>query len=250
MSPSDFLDKLMGRTSGYDARIRPNFKGICPLALYLWLGKCSWFGSDRHWFVFCVESICFGKSYSEANQHTKEKETRFENGFDKTSVALRHDLGLSCGPLQKIIAHPRSCWKVTILTTAHRVITPPTCSCCGSKPRLCQTSSSPPSSPAPSGKPWDIQRQYGIFNLFTESWLYSKASIQPNATGKPPSGGGSTINTRCQNQMTVLIWHQVVAAPLQSNPRSMVWPSQWMHAMRHLKNTYLLLYSFSWLTFM
>uniref|UniRef100_A0A8D0D4C0 Glycine receptor, alpha 3 n=1 Tax=Sander lucioperca TaxID=283035 RepID=A0A8D0D4C0_SANLU len=28
MSPSDFLDKLMGRTSGYDARIRPNFKGI------------------------------------------------------------------------------------------------------------------------------------------------------------------------------------------------------------------------------
>uniref|UniRef100_A0A3B3BI89 Glycine receptor, alpha 4b n=1 Tax=Oryzias melastigma TaxID=30732 RepID=A0A3B3BI89_ORYME len=26
-SPSDFLDKLMGRTSGYDARIRPNFKG-------------------------------------------------------------------------------------------------------------------------------------------------------------------------------------------------------------------------------
>ncbi|RXM29154.1 Glycine receptor subunit alpha-3 [Acipenser ruthenus] len=28
MSPSDFLDKLMGRTSGYDARIRPNFKDI------------------------------------------------------------------------------------------------------------------------------------------------------------------------------------------------------------------------------
>ncbi|MEE6468327.1 hypothetical protein FKM82_008262 [Ascaphus truei] len=28
MSPSDFLDKLMGRTSGYDARIRPNFKGL------------------------------------------------------------------------------------------------------------------------------------------------------------------------------------------------------------------------------
>ncbi|KAI2660941.1 Glycine receptor subunit alpha-2 [Labeo rohita] len=28
LSPSDFLDKLMGRTSGYDARIRPNFKGI------------------------------------------------------------------------------------------------------------------------------------------------------------------------------------------------------------------------------
>ncbi|NWI22361.1 GLRA4 protein, partial [Sula dactylatra] len=27
MSPSDFLDKLMGRTSRYDARIRPNFKG-------------------------------------------------------------------------------------------------------------------------------------------------------------------------------------------------------------------------------
>ncbi|NP_694497.1 glycine receptor subunit alpha-3 precursor [Danio rerio] len=27
MSPPDFLDKLMGRTSGYDARIRPNFKG-------------------------------------------------------------------------------------------------------------------------------------------------------------------------------------------------------------------------------
>ncbi|XP_060688322.1 glycine receptor, alpha 4a [Hemiscyllium ocellatum] len=26
-SPSDFLDKLMGKTSGYDARIRPNFKG-------------------------------------------------------------------------------------------------------------------------------------------------------------------------------------------------------------------------------
>lgn len=28
LSPSDFLDKLMGRTSGYDARIRPNFKGM------------------------------------------------------------------------------------------------------------------------------------------------------------------------------------------------------------------------------
>lgn len=28
MSPSDFLDKQMGRTSGYDARIRPNFKGV------------------------------------------------------------------------------------------------------------------------------------------------------------------------------------------------------------------------------
>lgn len=28
MSPSDFLDSLMGRTSGYDARIRPNFKGL------------------------------------------------------------------------------------------------------------------------------------------------------------------------------------------------------------------------------
>uniref|UniRef100_A0A3P8VKR2 Glycine receptor, alpha 2 n=1 Tax=Cynoglossus semilaevis TaxID=244447 RepID=A0A3P8VKR2_CYNSE len=28
MSPSDFLDSLMGRTSGYDARIRPNFKGV------------------------------------------------------------------------------------------------------------------------------------------------------------------------------------------------------------------------------
>ncbi|KAG8137344.1 hypothetical protein E2320_004587 [Naja naja] len=28
LSPSDFLDKLMGRTSGYDARIRPNFK-VC-----------------------------------------------------------------------------------------------------------------------------------------------------------------------------------------------------------------------------
>ncbi|XP_039546927.1 glycine receptor subunit alpha-1 isoform X2 [Pimephales promelas] len=27
MSPSVFLDKLMGRISGYDARIRPNFKG-------------------------------------------------------------------------------------------------------------------------------------------------------------------------------------------------------------------------------
>lgn len=34
MSPSDFLDKLMGRTSGYDARIRPNFKGIRPVALH------------------------------------------------------------------------------------------------------------------------------------------------------------------------------------------------------------------------
>uniref|UniRef100_UPI0037E7AFD9 glycine receptor, alpha 4a isoform X2 n=1 Tax=Semicossyphus pulcher TaxID=241346 RepID=UPI0037E7AFD9 len=27
LSPSDFLDKLMGKTSGYDARIRPYFKG-------------------------------------------------------------------------------------------------------------------------------------------------------------------------------------------------------------------------------
>ncbi|CDQ93287.1 unnamed protein product [Oncorhynchus mykiss] len=30
LSPSDFLDSLMGRTSGYDARIRPNFKVIEP----------------------------------------------------------------------------------------------------------------------------------------------------------------------------------------------------------------------------
>lgn len=38
MSPSDFLDKLMGRTSGYDARIRPNFKGIYPPPfLYVYL---------------------------------------------------------------------------------------------------------------------------------------------------------------------------------------------------------------------
>lgn len=35
MSPSDFLDKLMGRTSGYDARIRPNFKGIFHLHWFL-----------------------------------------------------------------------------------------------------------------------------------------------------------------------------------------------------------------------
>uniref|UniRef100_A0A8B9JAR3 Glycine receptor, alpha 3 n=1 Tax=Astyanax mexicanus TaxID=7994 RepID=A0A8B9JAR3_ASTMX len=34
MSPSDFLDKLMGRTSGYDARIRPNFKGTTDSALF------------------------------------------------------------------------------------------------------------------------------------------------------------------------------------------------------------------------
>lgn len=33
LSPSDFLDKLMGKTSGYDARIRPNFKGtVCAKA--------------------------------------------------------------------------------------------------------------------------------------------------------------------------------------------------------------------------
>ncbi|KAK9537705.1 hypothetical protein VZT92_005294 [Zoarces viviparus] len=31
MSPSDFLDSLMGHTSGYDARIRPNFKGPPPV---------------------------------------------------------------------------------------------------------------------------------------------------------------------------------------------------------------------------
>lgn len=29
MPPSEFLDKLMGKVSGYDARIRPNFKGRC-----------------------------------------------------------------------------------------------------------------------------------------------------------------------------------------------------------------------------
>lgn len=33
LSPSDFLDKLMGKTSGYDARIRPNFKGTFYLNL-------------------------------------------------------------------------------------------------------------------------------------------------------------------------------------------------------------------------
>lgn len=46
MSPSDFLDKLMGRTSGYDARIRPNFKGKnCPSnksppCLLFWVAHC------------------------------------------------------------------------------------------------------------------------------------------------------------------------------------------------------------------
>nr|XP_029501216.1 glycine receptor subunit alphaZ1-like [Oncorhynchus nerka] len=32
MPPSEFLDKLMGKVSGYDARIRPNFKvaGVPP----------------------------------------------------------------------------------------------------------------------------------------------------------------------------------------------------------------------------
>lgn len=39
MSPSDFLDSLMGRTSGYDARIRPNFKGLFFTLLSLWLVK-------------------------------------------------------------------------------------------------------------------------------------------------------------------------------------------------------------------
>uniref|UniRef100_A0A3B5BGF0 Glycine receptor subunit alpha-2-like n=1 Tax=Stegastes partitus TaxID=144197 RepID=A0A3B5BGF0_9TELE len=34
-SPSDFLDKLMGRTSGYDARIRPNFKGNTRYCVYI-----------------------------------------------------------------------------------------------------------------------------------------------------------------------------------------------------------------------
>lgn len=39
-SPSDFLDKLMGRTSGYDARIRPNFKGNhTPTCKYCSIGK-------------------------------------------------------------------------------------------------------------------------------------------------------------------------------------------------------------------
>lgn len=39
MSPSDFLDSLMGRTSGYDARIRPNFKGLFFTLLLLLLVK-------------------------------------------------------------------------------------------------------------------------------------------------------------------------------------------------------------------
>lgn len=47
MSPSDFLDKLMGRTSGYDARIRPNFKGIHASCLYF-----SW--------LLCFTHICCG----------------------------------------------------------------------------------------------------------------------------------------------------------------------------------------------
>lgn len=47
MSPSDFLDKLMGRTSGYDARIRPNFKGTyVPSHLYVCLSR--WTSCVRH----------------------------------------------------------------------------------------------------------------------------------------------------------------------------------------------------------
>lgn len=47
-SPSDFLDKLMGRTSGYDARIRPNFKGNA--VWRVWCGRTSYFraGVRKH----------------------------------------------------------------------------------------------------------------------------------------------------------------------------------------------------------
>lgn len=49
MSPSDFLDSLMGRTSGYDARIRPNFKGLCINIFCLWVFfTYSWFSPPKN----------------------------------------------------------------------------------------------------------------------------------------------------------------------------------------------------------
>lgn len=47
MSPSDFLDKLMGRMSGYDARIRPNFKGnfkpkLAGFQYFYWYKRGFW----------------------------------------------------------------------------------------------------------------------------------------------------------------------------------------------------------------
>ncbi|XP_053243175.1 glycine receptor subunit alpha-2 isoform X9 [Podarcis raffonei] len=50
LSPSDFLDKLMGRTSGYDARIRPNFKDAG--------------GAELCYDIYCNIFIAFHRSSS------------------------------------------------------------------------------------------------------------------------------------------------------------------------------------------
>lgn len=85
MSPSDFLDKLMGRTSGYDARIRPNFKGkkhssyktppfwghtakpvliACPKNERLWRFKASSYSSEEGFLPHCPQAYVGGTALS------------------------------------------------------------------------------------------------------------------------------------------------------------------------------------------
>lgn len=60
MSPSDFLDKLMGKTSGYDARIRPNFKGTWSICFNVMHISVSSKGKKN----ISLEPLCFRKLLS------------------------------------------------------------------------------------------------------------------------------------------------------------------------------------------
>lgn len=76
MSPSDFLDKLMGRTSGYDARIRPNFKGICAVDLdCYWFGKYNVFVDDRCQYYLCLTNTYFLKVTLKTINKPKKKKS-------------------------------------------------------------------------------------------------------------------------------------------------------------------------------
>lgn len=61
MSPSDFLDKLMGRMSGYDARIRPNFKGNFCSHILIWREHFHMYKEKHKVKIFCRQETTFCK---------------------------------------------------------------------------------------------------------------------------------------------------------------------------------------------
>lgn len=108
MSPSDFLDKLMGRMSGYDARIRPNFKGKFKTKLpgfqYDSISAHKNAISETnmktkkyiHWkknksAVFCLSFVCMAAHFSSSTHYTYHFHSCPLQAFGKYTLSL--DLG-------------------------------------------------------------------------------------------------------------------------------------------------------------